>query len=411
MKTHILTLTTPDDTNVQDIANMLSQHLNSQSQSQMTLNYVGRAAISFSSITDREGVLNRQEGKTFPGNWGFDVSECEKRTMEEILEYVRYYNPGALKDPKVQEWKALLSTNPDQASEFYEEHQLFEITGFHWDLETTEMEDEAVELEGQPKIINFSSPDACPAGEMQSIGDLNFPSGKVLVTDPCYIKGTPKSWLTTTLDLPSECEGLIWKSDLGAWGERVTGLAVVAKNHGNVSVDEEPIGRAGLDAGMVMMIDHAASVNEWKDEDDFRLERIYQHKGTGARLEYEKHFGNYDDPIASQGGKSMKELNATGEWEHIEQHAGDELTYGNACILTLGAKGYGTVGAGRAVVASSGLGDGMYGVHALRNDAGDVVGAVAIFIAEADLDGYDDKDDEEPENDIAGTPEQETLNA
>ena len=127
------------------------------------------------------------------------------------------------------------------------------------------------------------------------------------------------------------------------------------------------MGYAAVDSGQLLICDPCYIDSEWEKE-DFEDIRIYQHKTTGDRLQYRVDFENYESVIPKYG-KTMNELNSTGEWILIEEHEPKAPFSYNACAMhTLSEDGFGElkfkmghIGAG--VAFSTVIGDGMYPVY------------------------------------------------
>lgn len=148
----------------------------------------------------------------------------------------------------------------------------------------------------------------------------------------------------------------------------------------------ELIGHVGVDSGQLMLCDPCYIDSQWKEE-DFEDIRIYKHRETGDRLQYRVHFEKYDDMIPKYG-KSMNELNATGEWEQIDEHTPKyEFSY-NACAkATLSEEGYGQLNyslghPGVGVAFSTQIGDGYYPVHAIYDDEDNLIRVQVSFYTE-----------------------------
>ena len=127
------------------------------------------------------------------------------------------------------------------------------------------------------------------------------------------------------------------------------------------------MGYAAVDSGQLLICDPCYIDSEWQKE-DFEDIRIYQHKGTGDRLQYRVDFENYENVIPKYG-KTMNELNSTGEWVLIEEHEPKAPFSYNACAMhTLSEDGFGELKfkmghTGAGVAFSTVIGDGMYPVY------------------------------------------------
>lgn len=162
------------------------------------------------------------------------------------------------------------------------------------------------------------------------------------------------------------------------------------------------IGHVAVDSGQLMLCDPCYIDSEWEKE-DFEDIRIYQHKETGDRLQYRVHFENYEK-IIPRYGKSMNDLNATGEWVSIDEHQPKHGFSYNACTkATLSEDGHGElkfkmghIGAGLAFRTA--FGDGVYPVFASYDDNGDLYKVEVQFFSlddeETDYLTEEDEDDE-----------------
>ena len=146
----------------------------------------------------------------------------------------------------------------------------------------------------------------------------------------------------------------------------------------------ELIGHVGVDSGQLMMCDPAYIDSEWKKE-EFEDIRVYRHKTTGDILQYRVDFPHYE-AIIPEYGKTMNELNATGEWEREENyHAPVHPFSYNACAkATLSEEGHGQLNfslghPGVGVAFRTAFGDGIYPVYAVYGDDGHLVKVEVLF--------------------------------
>ena len=157
-------------------------------------------------------------------------------------------------------------------------------------------------------------------------------------------------------------------------------------------MDIELIGHVGVDSGQLMLCDPCYIDSQWEKE-DFEDIRIYQHKETGDRLQYRVHFERYDDMIPRYG-KSMNDLNATGEWVSIEDHSVKHGFSYNACAkATLSEAGHGELKfkmghTGAGVAFRTAFGDGVYPVYAHYNEDG------VVYKVEVEFFDPNEEDDE-----------------
>lgn len=129
------------------------------------------------------------------------------------------------------------------------------------------------------------------------------------------------------------------------------------------------IGSVAVDSGQIMVGD-PCYLSAFKS-DEFEAKRVYikcRESDDGAKLiddklEYGVDFNHYEEVIARYG-KTMNELNRTGEWEFVQHKPSGAYSYNGACQATCSPAQAGQLGDGLAVVATSGFGDGFYPVHA-----------------------------------------------
>ena len=135
------------------------------------------------------------------------------------------------------------------------------------------------------------------------------------------------------------------------------------------------IGRVGVDSGQLMICDPCYIDSEWKNE-KFRDVRIYEHKTTKRQLQYMKDFTHYE-VIITEYGKTMNQLNETGEWKEIPPPPAEHNLSYNACCRAShegsGQLNYLAGHSGVAVIFSSGYGDGHYPVYGYKNKDGRIV--------------------------------------
>ena len=130
----------------------------------------------------------------------------------------------------------------------------------------------------------------------------------------------------------------------------------------------------------MVVLDPCRVDDVWKAQ-DFEDIRIYQNKQTKATLQYGVDFPNYATIIPSYG-KTMNELNATGEWDEVPVPVPPGLSYNSIARTTLNSIG-GEV-AGVAVAVRTGYGDGVYPVFVRRNEDGRVMRMMVDFSTSED---------------------------
>ena len=139
------------------------------------------------------------------------------------------------------------------------------------------------------------------------------------------------------------------------------------------------IGNVGVDSGQLMITD-PCYVSSFKN-DDYRDVRQYKHTASGEVLQYGKDFGHYDEIILDYN-KSMNELienNIFVSLPHPEANS-QEYSYQGACMVTKTEENGGELinenGASCGVVFSSGYGDGVYPVYAIKNEDDRIVSVI-----------------------------------
>lgn len=142
------------------------------------------------------------------------------------------------------------------------------------------------------------------------------------------------------------------------------------------------IGEVGVDSGQLLLCDPCYIDSQWKKE-DFTDVRIYVNKLTKEKLQYRVDFPNYEAVIPAYG-KTMNQLNATGEWEMTTDEAAHNFSYNACCKKTLTDKGHGQLNyemghPGVGVAFSTAFGDGTYPVYAKYNSKGELVSVTVKF--------------------------------
>jgi len=152
-------------------------------------------------------------------------------------------------------------------------------------------------------------------------------------------------------------------------------------------MEKKLIGYVGVDSGQLLLCDPCYIDSIWKKE-EFEDIRVYRHKTTGDILQYRVDFPHYE-AVIPEYGKTMNELNATGEWVKEEDyHAPIHPFSYNACAkATLSKEGYGQLGKSTGVAFSTYYGDGIYPVYAVFGDNNELLKVEVCF---TDPDDYDD---------------------
>lgn len=146
------------------------------------------------------------------------------------------------------------------------------------------------------------------------------------------------------------------------------------------STDWEFLAEVGVDSGQLFLVD-PCYLSMWDNSVGFDVKRQYRHKTTGEVLEYEKDFPHYE-AVIKRHGKTMNQLNASGEWDQIEQTQPPGMNYNAVAHATLSKAGGGQVDLGAAF--STGYGDGSYPVFVRRNAEGRIMQVLIDFDLEDD---------------------------
>jgi len=210
------------------------------------------------------------------------------------------------------------------------------------------------------------------------IGYLTFPSGKVLVSDPCYVKkggaGIDENelgresvsfWTLRVKEAPIWQATAVVTNDTGGWGMRVMKLRV--------------------------------AVNGWEDFEEGPGHGAYYRSGTRFKVA----------TVHNDAGMIMiadrVTLNGWGEDEYVEPLSAfaGQLNYSGACYAASDFAGL--LGASdpyerdaKAVVSSSGYGDGQYEVFVWLDSDDDIV-AIEVNYDDPEEDEEDEEDEDEDE--------------
>ncbi|MBB5546529.1 hypothetical protein A8H39_00110 [Paraburkholderia fungorum] len=138
----------------------------------------------------------------------------------------------------------------------------------------------------------------------------------------------------------------------------------------------ERIGEVPVDSGQVMLVDPTYIDSNWQDK-PFEDIRQYRHKESGKVLQYRKDFPHYE-AVIQEFGQTMNQLNATGEWDLLEQPVPNELSYNAACRAT-GQQARGGAFGGLATAVGTAYGDGEYPVFVQRDEYGRILRVMIDF--------------------------------
>jgi hypothetical protein len=152
---------------------------------------------------------------------------------------------------------------------------------------------------------------------------------------------------------------------------------------GEMKIEEKYIGSAAVDSGQLMICDPCYIDSQWEKE-DFGDVRVYKHKETGDTLQYRKDFENFESFIPKYG-KTMNQLNETGEWEKMAMPKPENgFSYNACCKATLdtpdraGRLKFKMGHDGAGVAFSTAWGDGYYPVFKVFEN-GEFVGVTVKF--------------------------------
>lgn len=255
--------------------------------------------------------------------------------------------------------------------------------------------------------------------EQMDSGKLAFPSGFVLMGDPCYFEKIKREKITSFIagNMPYEnlencllirlprheevnVETVHVENRVGSWTisaapkqelqrytSSITGVSVVA-------VSAEYL---GVDSGQMAAIDAKIFLNHWTFR-HYDISHSWRHKKTGKMLIYPVDFENYETPIVAYDGKTMNELKATAEWEEGPYQGAIDWSYNGLSHAHDNVDDIAIVGEA-GIVTGTGWGDGCYEVL-LTINRNLVTYFSVVFIDPNDVDDDEDEDDEE-DNDEA----------
>ena len=247
--------------------------------------------------------------------------------------------------------------------------------------------------------------------EATSKGEIiAFPSGAAVMGDPCYLdrlrRQMKPDMLANFLAGPADAfemeDCLIFK---------VVNTMPIHVDHEDGVVSAWEIGDKdlryrerndymtadlGVDSGQMAVLDLGTFIKSWVER-DYEDIRIYEHKKTGKRLQYMLDFPHYEAPIASEGGKNMNQLNASGEWEVLEFQGTIDWSYTGLCHCHDNSSDAAVLG-GRAFVTGSGFGDGAYPAR-IWFEGSKAVQIGIVFVGSDDEEEEEDYFDDEEEAD------------
>lgn len=221
-------------------------------------------------------------------------------------------------------------------------------------------------------------------------GTIQIDSGKVLFSDPGYLPDILDDISVQLDDLPvGHYDVYVSEVIMGEFGPRISRARVVLQGHS--CKEGEVVGSAGVDSGIMAVLDPSFITTEWVMVGPDRKGSIGGTDKEEIANLLAKHgykFGTSDkwsipliDPVTeADEGKINQMIDSSNLYGYLHINTGgsyykacDALYYSNWGILPFanGSPGF-------AVVCSSGIGDGLYPVHTL-NDQGMLVGAEIVF--------------------------------
>lgn len=242
--------------------------------------------------------------------------------------------------------------------------------------------------------------------EQIDTGKLAFPSRFVLMGDPCYFSRINTQDIRdfmasdASYETMHNCVLIRLSAHEEADIETVHADNRVARWFVNLAPRQLSEGATtnavflGVDSGQMAAIDAQVFLSQWQER-DYDMQRIYQNKVTGDKLRWPFDFANYEEPIPAHGGKTMNELNATGEWEELPYQVAIDWSYNGLSHCHDNIDDIAIIGEA-GMVSGTGWGDGCY--EALLIERNNVITDFGItFIEEADAEDDDYDDDEEDE--------------
>lgn len=154
-------------------------------------------------------------------------------------------------------------------------------------------------------------------------------SDEIIIGDPCYFNDCMFATKSVSI-LPGDWYGFVDYRDEGDWGVRVSRMGI---RNGHREAFHRVVASLGVDSGQMMIID-AQAANEWDLNDDW-------------------------------------------SGDIIDEKYSDSLTYMGACYATLNTGDQAGTLANKALVSSTGFGDGTYPLI-LSYDMSDEVCAVIV---------------------------------
>lgn len=224
---------------------------------------------------------------------------------------------------------------------------------------------------------------------------LCISSGRLLIGDPCYFdrneidaiaSGNPPDEDYIEIRVPNTA--IVEHTEKEG---RVASISLVffQEDDGRPEV----IKKLGVDTAQLVFADATEFCARWEEE-EYKDIRVYRHKTDGRTLQYRVDFPHYEAAIPSEGGQTMNQLNANGEWEPVKIDEGDlKVSYNGLCKCH--DDGIGMIG-DRILVTDTGWGDGQYQLKKTMTPDGRIARLTMEFIGDEDDEDEDwDQDDED----------------
>ncbi len=219
---------------------------------------------------------------------------------------------------------------------------------------------------------------------VKKVGKITFPSGYLILGDPCYIndevvaeagvpvEGENQSMYTLAA---AKAEATVYAT-YGREGQTKRLEIRYARQTGSGNTNRR-VGEGIMDTAQVAVIDAGELNSGWKGE-GYDDRRIYRHKTTGDTIQYKVDFAHYESPIPSRNGATMNELNATGEWEELPYPAElIDLSYNGLCHVHDNDDDVAILN-DFAVVCGTGA-DGYYDIFEEHNESDEITAIIIKF--------------------------------
>ncbi len=219
---------------------------------------------------------------------------------------------------------------------------------------------------------------------------IKIDSGKVLFSDPGYLPDILDDISVQLDDLPvGHYDVFVSEVIMGEFGPRISRARVVLQGHS--FKEGEVVGSAGVDSGIMAVLDPSFMTNEWimvgpdrkgsiggTDKEEIAYLLAKQGYKLGASDEWSI---TLVDPVTENDEEKINQIiDSNNLYGHLHINTGG--SYYKACdalyYSNWGSLSFANGSPGFAVVCSSGIGDGLYPVHTLY-DEGVLVGAEIVF--------------------------------